>query len=76
MTVRRAQERNEFLNRLTNMVDGVGTTIYTYTAGSQLSTEDGPWASDTVTNAYSNRLNIFDITAAQVYWQTCLLLGK
>src|SRR5439155_172535 len=44
------------LNRVTNMVDGVGTTKYTYTAGGQLLTEDGPWASDTVTNSYSNRL--------------------
>jgi RHS repeat-associated protein len=44
------------LNRRTNMVDGVGTTAYTYTTGDQLLTEDGPWASDTVTNTYVNRL--------------------
>jgi YD repeat-containing protein len=44
------------LNRVTSMVDGVGTTVYTYTAGNQLLTEDGPFASDTVTNAYTNRL--------------------
>jgi len=44
------------LNRLTNMVDAAGTTKYTYTAGNQLLTEDGPFASDTVTNTYVNRL--------------------
>ena len=44
------------LNRLTNMVDGSGTNKYTYASGGQLWTEDGPFASDTVTNSYSNRL--------------------
>jgi YD repeat-containing protein len=44
------------LNRRTTMVDAVGTTVYTYTAGNQLLTEDGPWSSDTVTNTYLNRL--------------------
>jgi len=38
------------LNRLTNMVDGVGTTLYAYTSGGQLLTEDSPFASNTVTN--------------------------
>jgi YD repeat-containing protein len=38
------------------MVDGIGTTKYTYSAAGQLLTEDGPFASDTVTNVYSNRL--------------------
>ena len=41
----------DVLNRLTNMVDASGTNQYTYTAGGQLWTEDGPWASDTVTTA-------------------------
>jgi hypothetical protein len=41
---------------LTSMMDAVGTTVYSYTSGNQLLTEDGPFASDTVTNAYSNRL--------------------
>jgi len=45
-----------WLNRLTNMVDAAGTTKYTYTAGNQLLTEDGPFTSDTVTNTYVNRL--------------------
>lgn len=44
------------LNRLTNMVDAVGTSAYTYTLGNQLLTEDGPFASDTITNGYVNRL--------------------
>jgi RHS repeat-associated protein len=44
------------LNRLTNMVDAVGTTVYSYTGGGQLFTEDGPFASDTVTNSYSQRM--------------------
>jgi RHS repeat-associated protein len=46
----------DWLNRLTNMADASGTTTYTYTPGNQLLTEDGPWANDTVTNTYVNRL--------------------
>ena len=38
------------------MVDGAGTTKFTYDAGGLLNTEDGPWASDTVTYTYNNRL--------------------
>jgi hypothetical protein len=33
-----------------------GTTKYAYTAGGQLWTEDGPFASDTITNIYFNRM--------------------
>src|SRR5436853_7903940 len=44
------------LNRLTNMVDAVGTTAYSFTSGGLLQSEDGPWASDTVTYTYQNRL--------------------
>jgi RHS repeat-associated protein len=40
------------------MVDGLGVTKYTYTSGGFLYTEDGPFASDTVTNLYSNRLRV------------------
>src|SRR5436190_3589161 len=43
---------------LRNMVDGIGTTVYSYTAGNQLLTEDGPFASDTVTNTYASRLRV------------------
>src|SRR5205814_2888858 len=46
----------DWLNRLTNMVDASGTNKYTYTVGGLLYTEDGPFASDTVTNTYVNRL--------------------
>jgi RHS repeat-associated protein len=46
------------LNRLTNMVDAAGTTRYTFTTGGQLWTEDGPFASDTVTSTYQNRLRV------------------
>ena len=35
------------LNRLTNMVDAVGTTVYGYDAAGLLLNEDGPWAGDT-----------------------------
>jgi YD repeat-containing protein len=43
------------LNRLTNMVDAAGTTKYSYYTGGLLWTEDGPWASDTVTRKGSER---------------------
>src|SRR5206468_12368601 len=46
------------LNRLTNMVDASGTNQFTWTAGNQLLTEDGPFASDTVTNTYVNRQRV------------------
>ena len=46
----------DVLNRLTNMVDAVGTTVYSYDGASQLLSEDGPWASDTVSYTYNNRL--------------------
>src|SRR5207249_7656846 len=36
------------------MVDAAGTTKYTYYAGGLLNTEDGPWASDTVSYTYNN----------------------
>ena len=44
------------LNRLTTMLDGVGTTAYGYNAAGQLLSEDGPWADDTVSYTYNNRL--------------------
>ena len=44
------------LNRLTSMVDGVGTTVYNYDAVGQILSEDGPWANDTVSYTYNNRL--------------------
>ncbi len=56
LTYRACDLSAQSLNRLTNMVDGVGRTTYTYFAGGQLQSEDGPWANDTVTNGYANRL--------------------
>ena len=44
------------LNRLTNLVDAVGTTLYGYDAAGQLLSEDGPWASDNVNYSYASRL--------------------
>ena len=51
-----SQQTNSYafdaLNRLTNMVDAVGTTAFSYTPSGRLQTENGPWASDTVTYTY------------------------
>ncbi len=38
------------LGRLTNMVDGVGTTKFAYTSGGFAESEDGPWSSDTISH--------------------------
>ena len=46
------------LNRLTAMVDGVGTTLYGYDGAGQVLSEDGPWANDTVSYTYANRLRM------------------
>jgi RHS repeat-associated protein len=40
------------------MADLSGTTTFSYTAGNQLLTETGPWASDTLTNTYINRQRV------------------
>lgn len=51
------QMQYDSLQRLTNMVDSVGTSKYAYTSTGQLQSEDGPWADDTVTYTYTaNRL--------------------
>jgi len=41
---------------MTAMSDASGTTSFSYDAGNQLLSEDGPWADDTVTRSYTNRL--------------------
>ncbi|PWU15252.1 MAG: hypothetical protein C5B50_15740 [Verrucomicrobia bacterium] len=46
----------DLLNRLTNMVDAVGTTHYTWDSVGQLLAENGPWPDDTVNYTYANRL--------------------
>jgi len=38
------------------MVDASGTTVYGYTTGGQLWTENGPFDNDTVTITYANGL--------------------
>jgi len=43
-----------FRPQLTHMVDAEGTRKYTYCPGGLLNTEDGPFASDTVTYTYNN----------------------
>jgi YD repeat-containing protein len=44
------------LNRLANIVDAAGATAYSYDAVGQVLSETGPWASDTVSYTYANRL--------------------
>ena len=40
------------LNRLTNMVDAVGTSRFSYATNGLLAAEDGPWDADTVSFEY------------------------
>jgi RHS repeat-associated protein len=44
------------LDKLTNMNDAVGTTVFTWDAVGELTSEAGPWANDTVSYTYANRL--------------------
>ena len=46
----------DVLNRMTKMVDGLGATVYAYDAASQVLSEGGLWAEDTVNYTYQNRL--------------------
>jgi len=39
-------------------VDAADDTVYAYTGGGQLFTETGPFASDTVTNTYVQRMRV------------------
>ncbi len=41
------------INELTSLIDQVGTTTFTWTPTSQLATETSPWASSTLSYAYS-----------------------
>jgi len=41
---------------LANIVDAAGATAYSYDAVGQVLSETGPWASDTVSYTYANRL--------------------
>lgn len=44
------------LDELTNMVDGVGTTVFTWDTVGEMTSETGPWANDIVSYTYANRL--------------------
>jgi RHS repeat-associated protein len=56
-------------NRLTNMVDAVGTSAFSYTAIGQLANENGPWANDTVSYLYSQMLRTnLTLTQASGSW--------
>jgi len=44
------------LNRVTNMVDGIGTTAYSYDGAGQFLSEAGPWSGVSVSGTYLNRL--------------------
>ena len=44
------------LNRVANMVDGIGTSTYSYDGAGQLLSEPGPWSGVSVNNTYSSRL--------------------
>jgi YD repeat-containing protein len=46
--------RYDALNRLTNMVDAVGTNRFTYTAVGAVQREDGPWLNDEIDFTYTN----------------------
>lgn len=43
-------------NRLTNMVDAIGTTTFGYTLAGQLASEAGPWPNDGINYTYSQGL--------------------
>ena len=46
----------DYANRLTNMVDRVGTSGFSWTAAGHLTGEDGPWDNDNVSYGYTHRL--------------------
>jgi len=45
-------------NQLTAMSDAIGTTTFSYTPVGQLASESGPWAGDTVSYTYTDRLRM------------------
>ncbi len=44
------------MNQLITMSDAIGATTFTYTQTGQLASETGPWASETISYSYSDRL--------------------
>jgi len=56
------------LDRISSVSDSVtGTTSFTYTDYGTLKTEDGPWASDTVTYTYNNNRQRNALTVTQPF---------
>ena len=57
------------LNRLTNMVDAVGTTAFSYTPAGRLQSENGPWTSDSVIYTYVQGLRtVLNLTQPSDSW--------
>jgi hypothetical protein len=54
----RRQRREYADNRLTSMVDGIGTTAYSYDQMGRLLSEGGLWPHDTVDYTYQNGLRM------------------
>jgi RHS repeat-associated protein len=44
------------MNWVSQMIDGIGTTTFTYTQTGQLASETGPWAGDTISYTYNDHL--------------------
>src|ERR1035441_2336900 len=61
---------NTLLLSLTNLVGGVGTTKYAYTAGNGLLTEGDPFTSDTVTDTQNNRERRRRCCCAEIVYRT------
>jgi RHS repeat-associated protein len=53
------------LGRITNLIDAVGTNIFGYSRLGKLAIEDGPWASDTVSNYFGAADQLQSISIAQ-----------
>src|ERR1041385_5928520 len=54
------------LNQMVQMTDGAGTTAFSYDADRHVASEDGPWASDTISYTYTNGLRQ-NLTIQQPY---------
>ena len=44
------------LNRVKQMTDAAGTTVFAFTKSGQLASEDGPWSNDLLTNIFAQQL--------------------
>src|SRR5262249_43051046 len=57
-TVMDVKLRYDDLNRLTNAIDMIGTTTFTYDNGGMLLSEGGPWTDDTVNYGYDGHRRV------------------